>query len=129
MPEFSHSSQEKLDTCHADLQRLFNEVIKHYDCTILCGTRNKADQDAAFASGQSQLKFPNSKHNSLPSMAVDASPYPIDWNDKIKFYHFIGFVLGTAAQMGIKIRSGSDWNQNNNLKDESFRDLPHFELV
>lgn len=128
MPKFSSKSQERLNTCHPDLQRLFNEVIKHWDCSILCGHRNKLDQDEAHRAGFSQVSFPNSKHNSLPSNAVDVMPWPVDWNDRDRLYMFIGFVRGVAAQMGIKIRSGADWNGNMEVKDESFRDLPHWEI-
>lgn len=129
MPKFSQRSLGRLNTCDEKLQRLFNEVVKFYDCTILCGHRNEQDQNEAYRSGMSQVRWPNSKHNSNPSVAVDVVPYPIDWNDKVRFYHFAGFVLGIAKEMGINITWGGDWNRNNNLKDQSFFDLPHFELV
>ena len=45
MPKFSQDSFSKLSTCHPDLQVLFYEVIKYYDCTILEGYRNQVDQD------------------------------------------------------------------------------------
>ena len=67
-------------------------------------------------------------HNNKPSLAIDVAPYPIDWDDKISFYHFVGYVKGTADQLGIKIRCGADWNCNNNLHDQTFFDLTHFEL-
>jgi peptidoglycan L-alanyl-D-glutamate endopeptidase CwlK len=44
MPQFGKDSLTKLSTCHPDLQKLFNEVIKHYDCTILEGHRSDEDQ-------------------------------------------------------------------------------------
>ena len=52
------------------------------------------------------MQYPNSKHNKLPSKAVDVAPYPIDWNDPDRFYHFAGYVRGIAEGMGIKIRWG-----------------------
>ena len=131
MPRFSNNSLNKLDTCHKDLQRLFNEVIKYYDCTILEGTRTLDTQQEYFRQGRSTLDGVNkkSKHQSLPSMAVDAICYPIDWNDKARLYHFGGYVKGVADRMGIKIRWGGDWSGDNNFKDQNFHDLPHFELV
>ena len=42
---------------------------------IVCGHRNKEDQNKAFAEGKSKLKWPKGKHNKLPSQAVDAAPY------------------------------------------------------
>ena len=129
MSQLGPKSVERLAECDERLQRVFNEVIKNYDCTVICGHRSKEDQDEAVRTGKSKLKFPDSKHNLVPSRAADVVPFPIDWNDKIRFYHFIGYVLGVADTMGIKLRSGSDWNKNNNFKDEHFMDLPHFELV
>lgn len=57
MPYYSERSKKRLETCHEDLQKLFNEVIKHFDCTILCGHRGQEEQDKAFAEGMS-FKFP-----------------------------------------------------------------------
>lgn len=134
MPKFSQKSLDKLNTCHPDLQKLFNEVIKHWDCTILEGHRDQATQDEYFRTGKSKLKYPNGKHNKTPSMAVDVIPYyknspNIRWDDINGFAYFSGFVLGVAAKMGIKIRHGADWNGDRETKDHSFIDWPHFELI
>lgn len=129
MPAFGKASQEKLATCDPRLQKVFNEVIKHFDCTVIEGHRGEAAQNKAFAEGKSKLKYPQSKHNKTPSLAADVLPYPIDWNDTNRMRYFAGFVVGIAATMGIKIRWGGDWNQNTELKDNSFNDLPHFEIA
>jgi len=129
MAEFGEKSKERLSTCHEKLQILFEQVVQHYDCTVLCGHRGKDEQDEAVRTGKSKLAFPNSKHNKLPSLAVDVVPFPIDWEDKSRFYHFAGYVLGVAHSLGIKLRWGGDWNGNLNFKDERFMDLPHFELA
>ena len=128
MPSFSQTSKDRLATCDARLQQVFNEVVKYFDCTVLCGHRNQADQDAAFASGKSQKKWPNGNHNSMPSKAADVMPFPIDWNDRERMTLFAGFVLGIAQGMGIDIRWGGDWNENTQVKDNSFDDLVHFEV-
>ena len=78
--------------------------------------------------GKSQLEYPKSRHNLVPSMAVDVCPYPIDWNDRERFSYFAGYVRGVAAGMGIDIRWGGDWDSDGEVKDNSFDDLPHFEL-
>ncbi len=129
MPQFSERSKQRLDTCHPDLQRLFNEVVKHYECSILIGHRGQDAQNMAFKEGKSKQQWPDSKHNKLPSLAVDAAPYPIDWDDIHGFYHFAGFVLGIAESLGIKVRWGGNWAGGLNLKPQKFNDLPHFELV
>jgi peptidoglycan LD-endopeptidase CwlK len=128
MPAFSEKSKQLLSTCHNDLQRLFQEVVKEFDCIILCGHRNKADQDAAVASGNSKAPWPTSKHNSLPSMAIDVVPYPLDWNDRERMCYFAGMVKATAKYLGISITWGGDFNRNTQLKDEKLFDAPHFQI-
>ena len=60
MPHFSTLSAERLATCHPDLQRLFNEVVKSVDISILCGHRGQAAQNFAFETGNSQEDWPRS---------------------------------------------------------------------
>ena len=128
MPKFGKRSREKLNTCDEDLIALFNEVVKYFDCSVLEGHRGRVLQDKYFKEGKSKLKFPDGRHNKKPSVAVDVVPYPIDWDDRERMTYFAGFVKGVAYQMGIPIRWGGDWNNNNDLKDNDFDDLPHFEL-
>lgn len=128
MPAFSKSSNDKLNTCHPLLQTLMREVVKNYDCTIICGHRGEKEQNEAFDNGFSKVKWPNSKHNQMPSKAVDVLPYPINWNDIRKHYHFIGYVKAVADRLGIKLRFGIDFNRDGNLNNDSFVDRPHVEL-
>jgi len=127
MPHFSTRSQQRLASADARLQRLFNEVIKHYDCTVLCGHRGEKEQNEAFEAGKSQLKFPQSKHNSYPSKAVDVVPYPVRWEDHEGFLRFGSFVKGVAAVMDIPIRWGGDWADKYNDGKPGW-DSPHYEL-
>lgn len=129
MPKFSETSIERLATCHPDLQRLFHEVVKTFDCTVICGHRGEREQELAFLHGKSKARFGQSKHNTVPSRAVDVVPYPIDWQDIRRFYLFAGYVLKTAETLNIKVRWGGDWNGNLEVKDNNFNDLPHFEIV
>jgi peptidoglycan L-alanyl-D-glutamate endopeptidase CwlK len=134
MPRFSERSQSKLDKCHSDLAILFTTVVKYYDCTIVCGHRGKREQDEAFNSGKSKVEHPHSKHNFMPSLAVDVAPYDaklgaIDWNNAYQFYHFAGYVRAVSTYLGIRIRWGGDWNGDNDFKDQKFMDLVHYELI
>jgi peptidoglycan L-alanyl-D-glutamate endopeptidase CwlK len=135
MPKFSQSSFSKLSTCHPDLQALFYEVIKSFDCTILEGYRNQEDQEKAFANGNTQLHWPHGKHNHQPSMAVDVAPYPIDFDNAKRMYWFAGYVMGIAqklkdeGKMTHAVRFGGDWDRDYHIDDEHFRDLVHFELI
>lgn len=129
MPSFGEKSRNNLSQCHPDLQLLFNAVVKVFDCSVICGHRSENDQNEAFRTNQSKLKFPDSKHNKEPSMAVDVVPYPIDWENLNRFYMFIGYVRAKAEMLGIKIRSGGDWDSDTMTDDQSFMDLPHFEII
>lgn len=127
MPEFSTKSKERLATCHKDLQTLFNDVIKEFDCSIVCGYRGQKEQDSAFAKGASKLKWPRSKHNINPAEAVDVMPYPIDWKDIEKVKLFGAFVkskareLKKAGKLENRIEWGGDW--------QAFKDYPHYEII
>ena len=129
MAKFGKKSRENLSTCHEDLQRLFNEVIKYVDCSILEGHREERRQEQLYAEGKTKVHYPMGRHNSKPSRAVDVSPWPIDWADRERQTLFAGFVLGMANRMGIDVRWGGDWNMNFKVKDNKFDDFPHFELV
>lgn len=129
MSAFSVRSARNLSECHPDLQRLFNDVIEHFDCSVLCGHRNERDQEIAYVSGNSNAHFGESKHNSVPAMAVDVVPYPIDWDDDCRFALFAGFVMGRAVALDINIRWGADWDSDKQMVDETFVDMPHFELM
>ncbi|MEO0412611.1 MAG: M15 family peptidase [Pseudomonadota bacterium] len=128
MPEFSHTSLQRLASCDMRLQTLFHAVITQVDCSILEGHRSRDRQEAAYARGQSKLHWPRSKHNARPSLAVDAAPWPIDWDDRDRFHLFGGIVLGTAKQLGIALRWGGDWDGDFQTRDNRFDDLVHFEV-
>lgn len=131
MPKFGEQSLKRLDTCDERIQKVLNEVIKHYDFMILEGTRTVEQQQQYYKEGKSKLDGINkkSKHQSYTSLAVDIAPYPIDWNDSKRFYYLAGLVIATANSMGIKLRWGGDWDSDGDFKDNTFNDLPHFELV
>ena len=128
MPKFGRKSKESLNTCNSKLQKVFNEVIKHVDCSILEGHRDKDRQNKLYEEGKTKVKYPNGRHNRQPSSAVDVTPYPIDWKDRERQTLFAGFVIGVASQMGINLRWGGDWDQAFQVIDNRFDDFPHFEL-
>jgi peptidoglycan LD-endopeptidase CwlK len=120
--KFGQRSKRNLGQCHADLQKIANELIKLGNYTVLCGHRNEHDQNEAFKHGYSKLKFPHSKHNKLPSLAMDICPYNngVDWKDLAAFDLMCDRVEEIAKRLNIKIRLGRDFR---------FRDYPHIELV
>tara|TARA_B110000467_G_C18300684_1_gene471159 strand:- start:125 stop:517 length:393 start_codon:yes stop_codon:yes gene_type:complete len=129
MAKFGKRSRKALATCDTRLQEVFNEVVNHIDCSVLEGHRDELRQNKLFVEGATQVKYPDGRHNSLPSNAVDVTPYPVDWEDRERQTLFAGFVLGIASGMGIKLRWGGDWDQDFKVMDNRFDDFPHFEIV
>lgn len=135
MPKFSQESFSKLSTCHIDLQAVFFEVVKTLDCEILVGHRGEQEQNDAFQSGKSKLDWPNGKHNSIPSMAVDVAPCPIDWGNTNEFIYFAGFVEGVSQRLKDEgkithsLRWGGNWKMKMEILKQEFNDFCHFELV
>lgn len=129
MYHYSKISKKRLQECDQRLQQVFNEVIKKWDCSIICGHRSEKDQTSVYNSGLSKLQYPDSKHNEFPSKAVDVAPYPINWNDLGSFYMFAGYVIRVAEEFNIKLRYGGDWDTDKKTTDQSFNDLLHFEII
>lgn len=130
MPSFGAASLKQLETCDQRLQRLFLDVVQYWDCTVLEGKRSEAQQQINVAKGVS--KTLDSKHVyplGAPSLAVDVAPYPVKWNDRERFYAFAGFVIGTARKLGLTVRWGGDWDSDREFHDQTFMDLPHYEIT
>lgn len=132
MPSFGESSRIALETCHIGLQQLALEVVKVYDCSVLEGHRDKLMQDIYFHRGFSKVKWPNSKHNLNPSLAIHLVPWfvkkpHIRWSDTAKFYQFSGVVIAVAHRLNLSIRFGGNWDGDEDLHDSEFLDLAHWE--
>ena len=134
--KYGDRSLRRLHTCHKDLILLCNEVVRAWDNTILPygGHRTEEEQELAFAEGRTTKHWPDSKHNNVPSLAVDMGPWhseevpPLNWGNLERWRAFGGFVMGIAYGMGIKLRWGGDWDNDTNVSDQKFNDLTHFEL-
>ena len=157
MAKFSETSNNRLETAHQDLQVLFNEVVKHFDCTIVHGHRTPEEQFELFKIGREKINGEwvkvsedvvthkdgynkTSKHNENPSHAIDAVPWfpeapHIRWEDIETLYYFAGYVLGISnmlfeqGKISHRIKTGADWSMDNDVNDESFRDIVHFEII
>jgi len=128
MPSFGDTSRARLETCHPSLQAVMNEVIRHFDYSIVCGHRGEAEQMKAFDGGLSKARWLQSPHNFTPSFAVDAVPHPIDWKDTERMAYGAGFIVMVGISKGISLTWGRDWDGDTDLKDQKFNDYPHFEL-
>lgn len=120
MPCFSFRSVKLLSECDPRLQRVCYEAIKYIDFIVICGHRNECEQNECYANGTSKLRYPKSKHNSLPSLAVDIAPYPIDWKDIDRFKELGKIMKREADKLGVRLRWGGDFLL--------FKDYPHYEV-
>lgn len=120
MPTFSKTSKARLDTCHEELQLVLNDAIQHYDFSVVCGHRDMEEQNRAFNEGHSKLRYPNSRHNSDPSEAVDIIPYPTGYGNIEEFYKMATYIFHSAMRHGVLLNWGGHWR--------NFKDYPHFEL-
>lgn len=120
--KFGKRSKQNLGSCHPDLQKITNEAIKEIDFSVICGHRNKKDQNEAYRKGNSEVKYPHGKHNKIPSRAFDFIPWPFkspeDWDNTEKFRRVADVFKEKAKELGIEVTWGGDWGW----------DWGHFEL-
>lgn len=130
--QLSQSSENNLLTCDKRLQMVAYRAIDIIDFTVLEGRRSKERQNRLYEQGKSKVQWPDSKHNVEDpddlSKAFDLAPYPIDWDHKDEFILLGGVMITLAHEMGVPLRWGGDWDGDNDLYDQSFDDLVHFEI-
>ena len=130
MPRFGKSSKENREFLCKDLKRLVDEVIKYYDFSIICGHRDRTEQEKAYKNGTSKAHFGQSAHNYNPSFAFDFTPYPcptkqvkgtiqID-SDSPEWQKAVCIFKNEANKQGIEITCGADF--------KTLKDLMHIEI-
>lgn len=156
MPVYSQRSLDNLQSCDADLQTIFNEVIKYFDHSIIEGYRTLEKQFEHYKVGREYINkkwvktggiltnidgiTKKGKHNFNPSKAIHAVPYYRDkphirWKNTERMYLFAGYVMGIANVLRNRniidnfIRFGGDWDMDTEVKDQTFNDLIHFEII
>ena len=121
MPKFSKRSKERLSTCVEEIQDVMNLAIEFVDFSVICGHRGEEAQNKAFRDGFSKLTYPNSNHNTEPSVAVDVIPYPSGYNATDEEWEKLSLVIKVAAAaLEVDIEWGGDWR--------NFIDKPHWEI-
>jgi peptidoglycan L-alanyl-D-glutamate endopeptidase CwlK len=123
-------------TCDEQLIGVANEVIKYIDFSVIEGHRTVERQHELFLQGKTTIDGITKKgqHNFDPSRAFDLLPFPgvlhgINvWADTNRFLLFVGFVKGVARANGVILRAGADWDGDGSTINQSFHDLPHFEI-
>ena len=130
---WSRRSKLVFDTLDPRLQVLVTRIRDEVcDVSLTSGYRGPDEQNELYANGASTVRWPDSKHNKRPSVAVDLQPYPYPTYEP-KLWGALGYIAGRAfaiaAEEGFRIRWGGDWNGNGDLTDQQFDDLFHLELV
>ena len=138
MPKFGKRSISRLETCDIRLQKVMKAAIGEFDITVLHGHRSPEEQGALYAIGRTTEldrkpvtskdgTIKKSKHNFIPSKAIDVTPWPIDFNDTDHIRYMAGYIMGIAAQMDIKLTWGGDWSRDFDTVN-NFEDLLHFQV-
>lgn len=139
--DFSKTSNDRLNTCHRDLQIIMRTSIRisPIDFGIAEGHRPIKLQQQYFKEGKSKIDGINKigKHNVKPSMAGDIYLWinnQASWDAETLTYVMghINAVAELLFEEGIiehKIRWGGNWDMDGEiLIDQSFDDRPHVEL-
>ena len=120
----SAAGRAKLATCDPRLVEIVTAVAEVIPLVVVCGHREQREQDLAVARGASKVSWPNSRHNTEPSLAVDLAPLDetgaIDWDDREAFAYLAGAVVYAGALRGVEVTWGGHWR--------NFPDSPHFQV-
>lgn len=133
MRTWSKRSQAVYDTLDQRLQVLMTRIRDEVcDISLISGYRDREEQNTAYENDNSTLRWPDSKHNRKPSIAVDFQPYPYP-KENPRLWGALGYCAGRAfaiaQQEGFRIRWGGDWDMDGDLTDQTFDDLFHLEIV
>lgn len=132
--EFGERSKKSLKSCRKELQKIAKLALRKskVDFSIISGYRDAEEQDELFAKGFSKLKFPESKHNELPSSAFDFAPYvdgKLIFDDTRYYYYIAGLIQAVADDLFYEIRWGGNWDSDGSFSDQKFHDLGHVEFT
>lgn len=111
-------SKKNLTGVHPKLVEVVKLALElsSVDFTVIEGLRTKERQAELMKQGFTRTL--KSRH--IIGQAVDIVPLPVDWNNPKPFHLVAGAMKKAAAQLGVKITWGGDFN--------SFKDLPHYQI-
>lgn len=130
-------SEQRLEGVNAALANLTRRAIRAlpFDVLVVEGLRSRQRQSELYAQGRTKpgkivTWTLESKH--LQGRAVDLAPIAdgvVLWGDSKKFDAISVAMFDAAAEVGVAIRWGRDWNQNGKAGEKGEGDSPHFELL
>lgn len=132
MRRWGPRSQRVRSQLRGDLQSVVDFILDQVaDVSLICGHRDEATQNMLYPA-YTKVRWPDGKHNSYPSSAVDLRPYPYpDTTAEVReqLSYIAGRAIQWAQDQGITLRWGGDWNRNGSILDNNFDDLFHFEVI
>lgn len=136
-------SRARLAGVHPDLVRVVERAIQlsSVDFSVLEGVRTPQRQRELYAQGRTKPgpkvtwtlasnHFVNARTGY--GHAVDLIPFPVDWEGPVRFPKFDAIataMFAAAAELGVPIRWGADWNRNGKPRERGETDSPHWELA
>ena len=133
MPSFGENSLNNLGTCHTDLQKIAHLAIRFVDFSVVEGHRGQADQNRMADEGKSHLRWPDGRHNTIPSKAMDIVPWPAGYDERAMLVlagavRLAADILLEEGEIGHGLRWGGDWDGDGDFRDNRLWDPWHFEL-
>ena len=147
---FGHSSSLQLETLHPDLRRVLERAVEIFDFTITEGRRSIDTQIGYLRRGVTRtidsrhIPRDDDGHYTPDGLAeaADLTPYQPGINPwpqrgdppevvrkkARRFYFLQGVLWAVAAELGVDVRLGVDWDTDLDFFDQSFDDLGHIEL-
>lgn len=140
--KFGASSRERLGTCDSDLQLLAKTALacSEVDFMIVEGHRSVERQNILYKAGKSKIDGlrKKGKHNYYPSEAYDICCIVkgrAKWSEAYGSYlggllRGVWEMLKMQGKVSGRLRWGGNWDGDGEIiTDQSFDDLPHFEII
>lgn len=120
MAIFGGRSNAVLKTLDPDLARVMSRAIEKFDFMLIQGARTKEEQEADYLKGTTRAHWLQSPHDYNPSLAVDAAPIPLHWQNLASFSQLAQAIYAAADFEGVQIQWGGNFL--------TIKDYPHFQL-
>jgi peptidoglycan LD-endopeptidase CwlK len=155
MGKLSERSTTNLALCNKVLVNCVHKVLPSCNVGVTFGHRNETEQHKLFVAGKSQLDWPDSKHNTMLSEAVDLVIYHPKYGylygdaahlatianakgelvETVRIWFYMQYArLDTlmnvyAAEQGATLRWGGKWSNPDDLIGNSLIDVFHWEIL
>jgi len=134
---FGQRSLDRLNGVNTRLVSVVHRALElsTVDFTVVEGLRSKQRQAQLYAQGRTtagKIVTWTLKSKHIDGLAVDLAPFAdgkIDWSDSKKFDAIGAAMKKAAAELGVTIRWGADWDRDGRLREKGESDSPHFEIV